>query len=81
MTPGQLTASRMFLVCLVLIVCPLIQIDANGVEQRLNYEVVFTKDKPLHVAAQMWLHTLEIPMPKYINVPNTGTAIKTMLHV
>ena len=76
MTPGQLTASRMFLVCLVLIVCQLNQIDANGIEQRLNYGVVFTKDKPLHVAAEMWLHTFEIPMPKYINVPNIGTCHK-----
>ena len=60
--------------------CPLIQIDANGVEQRLNHGVVFTKDKPLHDAAEMWLHTLEIPMPKYINVPNIGTCHKDMFN-
>ena len=61
---------------LLLLVCRPYQVDAQQVTQRLNYDVVFTQDRTVHIAAEEWLHTFQIPIPRKVSVPHIGTCHK-----
>ena len=76
MFPGQLTTLSMISICLLLLVCQPNKIGAQSVIQRLNYGVVFTQETTVHIAAEEWLHTFQLPVPRRINVPRLGTCHK-----
>ena len=73
MLPGQLSFSSILTVFLFLLVCQPTQIDAETIIQRLNYGVVFTEHASVHIAAENWLHTFELEIPRRSNFPQLGT--------
>ena len=62
--------------CLFLLLCQPYQIDAQQVIQRLNYGIIFTQESTVHIAAEEWLHTFQVTIPRKVNVPHLGTCHK-----
>ena len=71
--PRQLSLSSILTVFLFLLVCQPTQIDAESMIQRLNNGVVFTEHVSVYIAAELWLHTFELEIPRRSNFPQLGT--------
>lgn len=74
--PGKLTTLSMIMISLVLLACQPNQMDAQRIVQRINYGVVFVEESPVHIAAENWLHTFQLPIPKRLSIPHLGTCHK-----
>ena len=72
--PGKLTTLSMIMISLVLHQPN--QMDAQRIVQRINYGVVFVEEAPVHIAAEIWLHTFQLPIPKRSRIPRLGTCHK-----
>ena len=74
--PGKLTTLSMIMISLILLACQPNQMDAQRIVQRINYGVVFVEEAPVHIAAENWLHTFQLPIPKRSSIPRLGTCHK-----
>ena len=46
---------------------------SSDILPRLNYGVIFQKHSKLTLSREYWLHTFEIPLPKFVTFPAVGT--------